>query len=720
MISRRILSFGLALVVLLLCWEPPVEADAKGEVTLPLKDYLSLLETIEEAAKIAAQAGEEETFGDLLSHHREVRIDGEIVEVSSRYEVEVRGAGADPILLPFEGSAEDVIIEPAKGAALHRREDGSAVLAVSEAGSYRVRLSGRRHLDEEKGAWVLPLEPSQAAVASLTVDLDPTLGWICDGAVLVSDETGEARRTLRLAPQRGKAHALRLYRELGAGDSSETFARAVVVTLAELGAEGSRRHDVVHYEVQRGELEEFQIALPASLAPQVVGTDEGESYPSVEGGVLAISREQRLSDVGYLFVSGGLEAGDLSLAPVRPEVEVRARYLVTLQAIAAEARPLPEDAWALVDLEDLPGALHASIRALKPTAVWRRLGREAEGAETLEVRRHQDADRRELLVGSRETLTLLTVDGTLVHRETFELRGEASALDVELPPGATLWSTSVDGVAVRPLERRGKRVVPLGLAGTEGARVEVVAVLERAIPEGRSTLEMTLPRVEIPVLDHSWRLLLPETHRYRFSSGTLRPVDPWVPAGAYMSPSQRFDLPLQGAGSASIRGQVVAGDGTALPGVTIILVAPSYGGSRTTVTDEQGRYSLRDLPAGRYELFAELAGFNSVMRPTRLKTAFSASADFELSLASVTEELLVTSESHSARGNVGPTRRELLQANEAQARNLYLNQAAELEQGLVGGVKPLAVQIPRSGKALQLSGVLPPEEVTVALQVRRR
>lgn len=718
--SRRILSVGFAMAFLLLFWAGAVAADPAGEVTLPLKDYLSLLESIDEAAKAAAEAEREEAFGDLLSHHRHVRIEGDIAEITSRFEVEVRGAGSDPIALPFEGHPEQVTLEPAEGAALHRREDGSAVLAVSESGSYRVRLSGRRQLEEQDGFRVLPLAPSPAAVVSLEVDLLSSLGWLCDGAVLVSEEAGDSRRRLRLAPQRGQGHELRLYRELGTG-SAEVFARAVVVTLAELGAEGFRRHDVVHYEVQRGELESFEVTLPATLDPQVVGTDEGETYPVVEAGVLNIPRQQRLSSDGYLFVSGGLEAEGLPLTPIRPKVEVRARYLVTLQAIAAEARPLPQDAWALVDLEDLPGALHASVRALKPTAVWRRLGREGEGAETLEILRHEDADRRELLIGRRETLTLLTVDGTLVHRETFELEGEASSLDVELPPGAALWSTSVDGVAVRPLERQGKRVVPLGLAGTEGATVEVVAVLERAIPEGRSSLEVTLPRVDVPVLDHSWQLLLPEKHKYRFSEGTLRPVDPGDELTGYGRPASRADRPaLKRSGTASLEGKVVAEDGTALPGAIVVAWIRAYGGSRTVFTDEQGRYRLSGLPAGSYEVSSELPGFQTVLRYLEVTGTEARKADFELPLASVEETIVVSAESPGFRGNTGPTREELFRANEAQARNLYLNQAAQLQQGLVGGVKPLAVEIPESGKALLLAGALPPKEVSVALQVRRR
>ncbi len=56
------------------------------------------------------------------------------------------------------------------------------------------------------------------------------------------------------------------------------------------------------------------------------------------------------------------------------------------------------------------------------------------------------------------------------------------------------------------------------------------------------------------------------------------------------------------------------------------------------------------------------------------------------------------------------------QANTA----LFREEVAGLQQGLVGGVKPLPVSIPESGKALAFSGVLPPSRVTVELDVKAK
>ncbi len=88
----------------------------------------------------------------------------------------------------------------------------------------------------------------------------------------------------------------------------------------------------------------------------------------------------------------------------------------------------------------------------------------------------------------RETTTLLTVDGTLLHRETFELAASdrpISSFEVALPEKAVLWSTKVDGQPMRPLQRDGKVVLPIvpkrGSATTvPGGNLVVVSG-----PEGR-------------------------------------------------------------------------------------------------------------------------------------------------------------------------------------------------------------------------------------------
>src|SRR5262245_33721322 len=61
----------------------------------------------------------------------------------------------------------------------------------------------------------------------------------------------------------------------------------------------------------------------------------------------------------------------------------------------------------------------------------------------------------------------------------------------------------------------------------------------------------------------------------------------------------------------SIQGTVVDQSGAVLPGVTVTVTNSSTGVARTTVTDDTGTFRAELLPAGPYDVAAELSGFTA-------------------------------------------------------------------------------------------------------------
>ena len=74
----------------------------------------------------------------------------------------------------------------------------------------------------------------------------------------------------------------------------------------------------------------------------------------------------------------------------------------------------------------------------------------------------------------------------------------------------------------------------------------------------------------------------------------------------------------QGVQTGIIRGTVVDAQGAVVPGVTVTVTSPALQGPRSTVTDAQGSFSLRNLPAGDYEMTFELSGFRTVKQTSAL------------------------------------------------------------------------------------------------------
>jgi outer membrane receptor protein involved in Fe transport len=65
----------------------------------------------------------------------------------------------------------------------------------------------------------------------------------------------------------------------------------------------------------------------------------------------------------------------------------------------------------------------------------------------------------------------------------------------------------------------------------------------------------------------------------------------------------------------SIEGAIVDDTGAVMPGVTVTVVQPTTGVSRTTTSDDNGLFRLPLLPVGVYDLTADLSGFTSRKLP---------------------------------------------------------------------------------------------------------
>ncbi len=675
----------LAAIVVLLGLVAPVlpasaasadDKPAPNEVILPLHDYLALVEKGEalarERARVAAQS--EAPVAEVVTQRTSVVIGDEEAEIAAHFEALIQGHPKEPLLLPFRGLAAKVDVEPqAASPALSfnaRNGEHGMLLVAPVPGKYTIDLRGRAAFEDRGGVRRLVLAPVAAAVAEVAVDLPADLAWSAPGAVVVEDRVTGSRRAVRLAVRRGETPALEIQRRLADTEAGKLLAQSVVLTLFQLRPDGFRRHDVVLYEVSRGSLASLAVDLPADLAVEQVATDEGDVVPVVDAHHLTVHRRQQLQGIGYLVVTSTPPAGATlaasavvpttsatSAASTASAIEVRARYLVVASSVAADVQPAVGGggaSWSRVDLSDLPPALGEALQTLDLTAAWRLSG-ETPGAlaggagiaPALTVTLLPPSQRLPTLVRERATTTLVTVDGTVLHRDRFTLDQAGAALDLTLPAGAVLWSVKVGEQTVRPVERGGTLSVPLGFArtATMAPVVEVVSVLERAIPKGRSELALTLPQVAAPVAQHQWRLLLPEGARYRFKRGDLRPArEPGVPGTSWRG-----------------KGRYEANGPVAQP---VAMPAPMQGGALEEGSSVVAPESKRRISTGATVTTGEL--------------------------------------------------------EKIPASRVYYDFDAfkELKQGMVGGVKPLPVTIPETGKILLLSGALPPVQVGVEIEVK--
>src|SRR2546429_1398194 len=95
----------------------------------------------------------------------------------------------------------------------------------------------------------------------------------------------------------------------------------------------------------------------------------------------------------------------------------------------------------------------------------------------------------------------------------------------------------------------------------------------------------------------------------------------------------------------TISGTITDSTGAVVPGVTVNLKSVEKGISRTLGTDEGGRYRAPELALGSYEVTAEAAGFQTVVRSgITLTVGREAVVDFTLQVGTVTDKITVTGE----------------------------------------------------------------------------
>src|SRR5215510_2184924 len=124
----------------------------------------------------------------------------------------------------------------------------------------------------------------------------------------------------------------------------------------------------------------------------------------------------------------------------------------------------------------------------------------------------------------------------------------------------------------------------------------------------------------------------------------------------------------QGVQTATITGTVQSADGQSLPGVTVTASSPALQGVRTAVTDVNGVYILRGLPAGAYLISFELSGFRPVKKENvQLTVGGTVEASQTMAVAGVTETVTVTANAPTPEPLSRPTLSQVYTKRELDA-----------------------------------------------------
>ncbi len=320
--------------------------------------------------------------------------------------------------------------------------------------------------------------------------------------------------------------------------------------------------------------------------------------------------------------------------------------------------------------------------------------------------------------------TLVTSEGKSLTEVKLILKNQAQPfLKVALPAGAVILSADVAGEPVKPVQGADGNRVPLlrsGFRPTGAYTVSFVFMHSGAPFAKKGGAELSLPNMDIPISMLCWEVFLPEQYKVKDFGGDVIASN-LVPAafrGDTVAYSYPADSPAVSAGPVTVAnlypgqlGGVLADpSGAVVSNARVTVREPTTGFAVTTVTDQQGRWVVSNVPTGQVKIQAEAPGFKTTVRDANYDAGRPSTYSFALGLgvAAETVEVIASTDLPSNGRNFTefePPQKKTPQQTTASENVLNL-------QKRVAGVLPVPVDVPRMGTSFSFVRPLVLDEET--------
>ncbi len=597
-----------------------------------------------------------------------------------------------------------------------------------------------------RGSFVLPVPPAGSVTATFDVPGEQSDLRVSPGLVLRRTSAG-GRTIIEATLDPGSpTQVWWSSRETGpAAAPRDTRLLSDMKTLVTIGDADIRLLALIDLTVVQGEPTEFEVRIPSGYElAGVTGSSLDRSEQLGERVLLVVSAPARRRHQFLLNLERAGASGSFALDTGLPSVPAAQRET---GEVAIEGIGTLE-----ISSADVPGLRRMDVREVDPalTSVARqsllsayRYQRTATGVPTLalKVTRFPDAAVLAAIAERAVATTLVTSTGRALTEVTLWLRNRAQPfMKVSLPPGASMLSVDVAGAPAKPAEGVDGMRVPLLRPGfrPEGPyTVSFVYLHAGAAFAKKGEMQMTLPRMDVPVSVVEWELFLPDQYRADRFTGTAIAAY-LVPDSSLASVATVTGIDAVGMGGAvagQIAGRAVDAQGGVIPGATI--VAEVSGLRRTAVTGADGRYVISDLPAGPLSVSSQLPGFKTAQR-TLTYDQRPRQIDFQMAVGGLEETVTVAAEAplldmrSSTGGQVinsmtAATNSNSRSRDEASRRAALEQRAQEPSvnvqslQRRAAGVLPVRIDIPRAGTSHRfLKPLVVDEETMVQFRYQRR
>ena len=545
--------------------------DAARSVTLSLTEYNRLMDL----ASRPPQGPSLAPVGAVLSSaDLRVRIDRETAHGVFNLAGDVLRPGINRV--PLVAGAT-LIEGSASGRPLPLSADGAMHVALLPGpGPFALTLEWGAPLLFAPGraSFRLPVPPSGTARATIDLPGDQADVHVSAG-LITRRSTANGRTTVDVTLRPGTATdvwwSMRDSAPVAAAREVRTLAD--VMTLVTLDDSDVRMAALIDVTVVQGEPRTIELRLPTGYELTGISGSTLESSDQREGGVLltlgdpAARRHQflvsleRPHDIGSFM----LDTGFVSLPQAQRERgEVAIEGVGTLELMADARGTPPGDEpppghMRRTDVRELNPALQSLARLPILSAFRYQRTAAAPATLTMDVKRFADAGVLAAVADRAVATTLVTSEGRALTEIALQVQNRAQPfLKVALPAGATMVSVEVAGETAKPMVGADGTRVPLlrpGFRPNGSYRVAFVYLHAGTPFLRKGDMQMTLPKMDIPVGIVEWELFVPELYSVRAIDGNV--IDRAAfPAAILLTGSELYRF---GAGSGGGTGRGVAG-----------------------------------------------------------------------------------------------------------------------------------------------------------------
>ena len=365
---------------------------------------------------------------------------------------------------------------------------------------------------------------------------------------LLADKSESAAESKWIAYGRGnEALAFRWKRKTEDHRATQPLRlRGSLTQLLGLGEDSTSVNAEVNLEVTQGAAREVKIQIPDKvMINQVLGAMVADW--EVKNGELAVSFLEPLEQNARFVITGESRSprdGPMDIPLLRLLNAERETGGVAVEVLGAgEIKDLKTEGLESADATDL-GELVANRQSPSLAAFRFRAG-EGKMARSLNVTIARYTPQAVLMANVEEARyqALVSSEGKTFVQARYAVRNnQRNFLKITLPRGATLWSASLSGKAVRPGQAPdGSLLLPLdkSRAGEEAPAfaVEVVYLIRGTAWNDKGQFQVGLPALDLPVSRTGLLLYHPPLFRVTAEPGSFRSAPYESPVSAALAPT---------------------------------------------------------------------------------------------------------------------------------------------------------------------------------------